>query len=138
MSDIRINDGNQPKITLFQCLNTINGTGAVSPIEPDSYVLNRITIPCSSLATDIYLLRAFEAGADAVVVVACPEGHCRQVQGNIRARKRVARLQQQLEAIGFNRHQLQIFNINQGDDDAVNQAVTQTLDHIRGRGGEIK
>lgn len=50
---------------------------------------------------DIYLLKAFECGADGVMVVGCPAGKCKRVDGNVRAAKRVARVQQLLDEIGL-------------------------------------
>ena len=45
---------------------------------------------CSSMIKDIYLLKAFESGADGVIVVGCPAGKCKRVDGDTRAAKRVA------------------------------------------------
>ncbi len=41
-----------------------------------------IKLPCSSMTREVVLLKAFEAGADAVVVLVCPEGSCRYLEGN--------------------------------------------------------
>jgi len=67
------------------------------------------------MVKDIFLLKAFEAGADAVTVWVCPEGKCRHVEGNLRARKRVERVKALLEAIGFNGRRLTFFNLIPGD-----------------------
>ena len=50
---------------------------------------------------DVYILKAFECGADGVVVIGCPTGKCKRVDGNIRAAKRVARVQKLLDEIGL-------------------------------------
>ncbi len=56
---------------------------------------------CSSMIKDIYLLKAFESGADGVIVVGCPAGKCKRVDGDTRAAKRVARVRQLLDEIGL-------------------------------------
>jgi coenzyme F420-reducing hydrogenase delta subunit len=47
-----------------------------------------IPLPCSGKADILYLTKAFETGADGVAVLTCPEGECRYLEGNLRARKR--------------------------------------------------
>ena len=56
---------------------------------------------CSSMIKDIYLLKAFEFGADGVMVVGCPAGKCKRIDGDTRAAKRVARVRQLLDEIGL-------------------------------------
>ena len=56
---------------------------------------------CSSMIKDIYLLKAFESGADGVMLVGCHAGKCKRVDGDTRAAKRVARVRQLLDEIGL-------------------------------------
>jgi len=46
------------------------------------------------------LLKAFEAGADAVFVAGCLEGECHYLTGNLRAKKRVNKLKKDLAQMG--------------------------------------
>jgi coenzyme F420-reducing hydrogenase delta subunit len=46
-------------------------------------------MPCSGRIEALHFLKALEAGARKVYLVACPEGACRYGQGNVRARKRL-------------------------------------------------
>jgi F420-non-reducing hydrogenase iron-sulfur subunit len=46
-------------------------------------------LPCSGRIEALHLLKALEAGARKVYLVACPQGACRYGQGNERARKRL-------------------------------------------------
>jgi F420-non-reducing hydrogenase iron-sulfur subunit len=74
--------GFTPRITVFHCINTF-GEGDASPLAGgEKFVSKFVKLPCSSMVKDVFLLRAFEAGADAVVVLVCPEGACRYVEGN--------------------------------------------------------
>jgi F420-non-reducing hydrogenase iron-sulfur subunit len=103
-----------PKITVFHCINAFSETGW-SFVGRDDFEIKFIKLPCSSMVKDIFLLRAFEAGADAVVVLVCPEGQCRYVEGNIRAKKRVAWVQNLLDDIGIDGRRLSLSNIAAGD-----------------------
>ena len=87
-------------------------------------------MPCSSLTREVVLLKAFEAGADAVVVLVCPEGACHYLEGNIRARKRVAKVKKLLDEIGLDGRRLNIYNISPGDRSAVESIIGQTVSDL--------
>ena len=96
-----------PKITLFHCVNAWNEEAAF----PDTFRENRFDIrtvkmPCSSLVKDVYLLRAFESGADAVAVLVCPPQECRYTEGSLRAEKRVDRVKKILDEIALDGRRL--------------------------------
>ena len=116
-----------PKITFFYCINAFRD-GRFSPLTGgDDFESHRVKLPCSSMVKDVYLLRAFEAGADAVVVLVCPEGQCRYLEGNIRAKKRVERLKKLLDEIDFDSRRLSIFNLALGDEAAAAEIIQKTL-----------
>jgi F420-non-reducing hydrogenase iron-sulfur subunit len=76
------------RITVFYCVNALPqglpeaGVGAK---------IKAIKLACSAMVKDVFLLRAFEAGADGVVVLGCPHSECQRIDGNSRAEKRVER-----------------------------------------------
>ena len=57
-------------------------------------------VPCSSKVEVPQILRILEAGADGVEIVACPDGNCQFLVGNVRARRRVDFARRLLEAAG--------------------------------------
>jgi len=77
------------------------------------------------MVKDVFLLRAFEAGADAVVVMVCPEGQCRYLEGNIRARKRVGWVKKLLDEIELDGRRLSIHPVNSGDIEQADRIVRQ-------------
>jgi F420-non-reducing hydrogenase iron-sulfur subunit len=107
------------KITVFHCINTFNDAMTMPWGEDEEVKINFIKLPCSSMVKDVFLLRAFEAGADAVIVMVCPEGACRYVEGNLRAKRRVQRVQNVLDEIGLGSRRLSLFNVAPGDEAAV-------------------
>jgi F420-non-reducing hydrogenase iron-sulfur subunit len=117
----------RPKISLFHCINAFSD-GRSSPLTgEDGFEIRLVKLPCSSMVKDVYLLRAFEAEADAVVVLVCPEGQCRYLEGNIRAKKRVERLKKLLDEIDFDSRRLSIFNLAVGDEAAAAEIIQNTL-----------
>jgi F420-non-reducing hydrogenase iron-sulfur subunit len=103
------------KITVFHCFNALRDTAFLGRGD---YEIQGVKMPCSSMTREVFLLRAFEAGADAVAVIVCPAGACRYGEGNIRAAKRVKRMKKLLDDIGIGGERLNIYNIAHGDEQA--------------------
>jgi F420-non-reducing hydrogenase iron-sulfur subunit len=112
------------QITVFHCFNA---TKDVSFTDGDNYEIKSVKLPCSSMTREIVLLKAFEAGADAVVLLVCPEGSCRYIEGNIRAKKRVTRMKKLLDEIGIDGRRLNIYNIDYGDQPGVDRIISQNV-----------
>jgi len=90
------------KITALCCHNAL-----YAGLKPDeasrAYVggVQIIETPCSGKVDPIYLLKAFEKGADAVVVLACDQRLCSTIEGAKRIHKRVERTQRLLAEAGI-------------------------------------
>ena len=120
----------KPKITLFHCINAFNDTTEMFLTGKDTCEIQTVKMACSSMVKDVFLLRAFEAGADGVVVLVCPEGQCRYVEGNIRAKKRVAWVQNLLDDIGIDGRRLFLSNIAAGDTAAATQIIDDAVKNM--------
>jgi coenzyme F420-reducing hydrogenase delta subunit len=123
-----------PKISIFHCINVFGDGEMLLPPGQKDAAIEFVKLPCSSMVKDVFLLRAFEAGADGVLVLVCPEGACRYVEGNLRAKKRVAWVKNLLDEIGLDGARLALFNVANEDADAVGQIVDQTLSQLAGLG----
>jgi coenzyme F420-reducing hydrogenase delta subunit len=123
----------RPVVTIFHCINTLSEVATLFSFK-DGFKMRSVRMPCSSTVKDVFLLRAFEAGADAVVVLACPEGECHYVDGNRRARKRVERLKDLLDEIGLDGRRLSLFNVSLGDEAAVTQIIQKIISDLNDLG----
>lgn len=119
-----------PKISVFHCINAFTENTPSLLSGGDDFQIKFIRLPCSGMVKDVVLLRAFEAGADAVVVLVCPEGQCRYLEGNLRAKKRVEWVKNLLDDIGLDRRRLSFNNISAGDQEATSLIVTETLKEL--------
>ena len=128
-----MSDGFRPVIIIFHCVNAFSG-GVFPAVGESEFDLRGIKLPCSSMVKGVYLLRAFEAGADAVIVLTCPEGECKYVDGSIRAGKRVKRLQALLDEIGLGAQRLSLFSIAPNDREAVAEAIQETVSQLKDLG----
>lgn len=74
--------------------------------------LRIIRVPCTGKVDILFLLNAFEEGADGVYVAGCLEGDCHFLKGNLRAKKRVALAKRLLEEIGIGGERLEMYNMS--------------------------
>ncbi len=72
-------------------------------------------LPCTGRIDESLLLRAFENGADGVMVIGCLEGDCHYVSGNLRAKARVKRVYSILEKIEIGPERIQMYNLSAGE-----------------------
>jgi coenzyme F420-reducing hydrogenase delta subunit len=119
-----------PKITIFRCINTFKNDSFLDSSERDKFEAKIITMACSSMVKDVFLLRAFESGADAVVVMVCPEGACRYIEGNFRAKKRIEWVRKLLDEIGLDGKRLTMYNVSPGDKAAAAQIIQRTVSDL--------
>jgi F420-non-reducing hydrogenase iron-sulfur subunit len=69
---------------------------------------------CTGRVDILHILKAFEAGADAVLVSGCEAGSCHFLEGNLRARERVEYAKQLLDEIGLG-GRLEMFEVAASD-----------------------
>lgn len=74
-----------------------------------------ISLPCSGKLDILYLIKAFETGADGVAVMMCKEGECRYLEGNMRASKRVEVVKELLEEAGLGQGRVTIIQMDDCD-----------------------
>ena len=89
-----------------------------------------LRVPCTGKVEPTQILRAFEWGVDGVVVAGCLEGGCHFLEGNLRARKRIERVQELLDEIGLERERLAMFNLSSAEGPrfaAIMQEMTERL-----------
>ena len=71
-----------------------------------------VRVPCSGKVDAIHLLKAVEDGADGVMVAGCLEGQCHFLEGNLRAKKRVAYARRLLAEVGIEPQRVEMFNLS--------------------------
>ena len=110
MTKDNADNGFQPEVTLAYCRRAF-GAGQEPPQgrrAGGGFSVRLMMLPCSSKLQLPHLLRILEQGADALEVVACPEGACQFLQGNQRADKRIAYARNLLDQVGMGAERLGI------------------------------
>lgn len=113
------------KIYLFYCSNSLDGNElSKCSDELKDHQLKSISLPCSGKVDIPYLVKAFETGADGVVIVTCELGQCRHLEGNIRAEKRAEAVDSLLEEIGVGIGRITVIHTKEG-------CIEETIDEIK-------
>ena len=108
------------KVTVFRCVNCSRpgalATSAAwrrsSELEPKWPIsLHEIALPCAGRLQPEHLLKAFEAGADAVCVITCASDNCRYLEGSQRLQRRVGYVRELLDEVGLGGERLLVFEL---------------------------
>lgn len=99
-------------ITAFCCHNALYGVqqDVRTVKKADVEGVHKIELPCSSRLDPIHILKAFENGADGVVVVACPVEDCKLIEGSSRMVRRIAYTRKLIAETGLEQERLVLYN----------------------------
>ena len=102
----------EPKIVAFCCHFCAYAAADLSGSMRLQYPPNVriIRTPCTGRLEVEYYMRAFENGADGVLVAGCLEGGCHYIDGNLFAKKRVNSTRNILEECGIEKERLRMIN----------------------------
>lgn len=101
----------QLKLYIFYCSNSLD-TESLLQIGDDE--VKAISLPCSGKADVLYMMKAFETGADGVIVVTCRKDECRFLEGNLRAQKRADSVDELLQETGLGKGRIAVIQLKEG------------------------
>lgn len=106
----------EPNIVAFCCMHCAYAAADLAGSSRLQYppFLKIIALPCTGRTDLGHLLRAFEDGADGVLVAGCLEGRCHYQVGNLYAKQRVNHLAELLGGIGLAPERVRMINISAG------------------------
>jgi coenzyme F420-reducing hydrogenase delta subunit len=93
-----------------------------------------IRVPCSGRVDPSFVLKAFERGADAVIVGGCHPGDCHYVTGNLNARRRFFVLRHLLDFLGIERERFQVIWCSAAEGGKWASTVNEVCDTVEGLG----
>lgn len=104
----------EPKIITFSCHYCAFAAADLAGVMRLQYppTIRIVRIPCTGKVDVILLLKAFERGADGVMVAGCLEGQCHFMKGNFIAKRRVKFAKKLLEEIGMDPNRIEMFNLS--------------------------
>jgi F420-non-reducing hydrogenase iron-sulfur subunit len=90
-----------------------------------------IRTPCTGRLEVEYFMKAFEKGADVVIVAGCEEGSCHFKEGNLAAKRRVNYTRQILSESGLEMERLRMVNVGAANARLFTDIVKDMVETVR-------
>jgi coenzyme F420-reducing hydrogenase delta subunit len=123
----------EPKIIAFCCHYCAFAAADLAGTMRLQYPPNVriIRTPCTGRLEVDYFMRAFEKGADGVLVAGCLEGGCHFIDGNLFARRRVNSVREILKESGFEPERLNMVNLSSAMAKPLVDAMTEMVETVK-------
>jgi len=125
-----------PKVVAFVC-NWCTYAGAdlagTSRITYDSNV-RVIRVPCTGRIDTLFIVKAFEQGADCVLVSGCHPGDCHYNVGNYHARRRWIVFRELMSFLGIDDRRLQFSFVSAAEGVKWAELINRLAEEIRSKG----
>ena len=126
-------DGWRPHIVALVC-NWCSYAGAdmagTTRLQYPSNV-RMVRFPCTGRMSPLMILRAFEQGADGILVSGCHPGDCHYSEGNFYARRRFALLGKLMEFLGIEKERFNVQWISASEGRRLADVVSNFTEQIR-------
>ena len=126
----------EPRIIAFLC-NWCTYTGAdlagVSRLKSPANI-RVIRTMCSGRVDPTFILKAFELGADGVLIGGCHPGDCHYSEGNYKTLRRVHMLKPMLQVFGIDSRRVRLEWISAAEGDRYQAITTEFTETIRSLG----
>jgi len=126
----------EPSIVAF-CCNWCSYAGAdLAGVSRMQYPTNArvIRVMCSGRVEPYFVLKAFELGADGVLVAGCHIGDCHYISGNEEAEKRMKMTMEVLDKLGLGRNRMRLEWISASEGQKFAQTMKDFTEQIRALG----
>jgi coenzyme F420-reducing hydrogenase delta subunit len=126
-------EGFQPNVLAFACNYCAFAAADLAGIMRLKYSpsVKIIRMPCTGKIDHIYVLRAFEKGADGVFVAGCLPGQCHFLEGNTVAAKRVRHIKRLLESLGIDPARHEMYNLSAAQGPRWAEICSEFVERIR-------
>jgi F420-non-reducing hydrogenase iron-sulfur subunit len=109
-------------IYVFCCATSYDQAQIAHELGLTGKTIKIIPLPCSGKLDILYVIKAFETGADGVAVMMCKDGECRYLEGNMRARKRAEAVEELLKETGMGEGRVAVIQM---DDSNTSEKIKQ-------------
>lgn len=119
----------KPRIVVYCCANSteLPEDEVEKWASEDKADIQMVRLPCSGRTDVLYIVRAIEAGADMALIVGCPEGLCRYLEGSRRARMRVAYANRLLREVGLGGERVKMVNLDPAQSDSFSASLREVV-----------
>ncbi len=126
----------EPKIIAFLCTwcsYTGADTAGIARLKSPANI-RAIRVPCSGRVAPEWIMKAFDQGADGVLVLGCHIGECHYESGNHRAAKRIPVLQELMAYAGLEPERLRLDWVSASEGERYSRITTEFTEAVRALG----
>ena len=130
----------EPKIVAFLCKWCSSAGSDLAGVSRMQYPPNvvPITVMCSGSVSPLYILNAFQKGADGVLVSGCHPGDCHYIKGNFYARRKIALVKELLEFIGLETQRFQMSWVSAAEGTKYTEVIKDFVQELKPLGPQTK
>ncbi len=123
----------EPIVLCFACQWCSYGAADLAGVSRIQYPPNVriIRVPCSGRVDVLHVLKAFQNGADGVIITGCLTGDCHYIDGNLKAKNRVVVMKKSLKALGIDPKRLEIGFASSSEGQKFADMMTDFVEKIR-------
>lgn len=103
-----------------------------------SHNVKVIRVMCSGRVNPMFVINAFQQGADGVLIGGCHPGDCHYQHGNYLARRRIAVMKKLLEFMGINPERIKMTWVSAAEGRKFADVVDEVTEEIRKLGPNTK
>lgn len=130
----------EPKILAFMC-NWCSYRGSdlagISRMQSAPNV-RAIRVMCSGRVEPEFVIKAFQSGADGVLILGCHPGDCHYSKGNYKTARRIALLKKMLAQFGIEEERVHLSWVSASEGDQFRKVVNEMTEKVRNLGPYLK
>ena len=123
----------EPLVLCFACQWCSYGAADLAGVSRIQYPPNVriLRVPCSGRVDVLHVLKAFQSGADGVIITGCHIGDCHYIDGNVKAKDRVDVLKKSLGVLGIDPERFEMGFASSSEGQRFATMMTDFVEKIR-------
>jgi len=93
-----------------------------------------IRVPCSTRVEPAFVIKAFQSGADGVLILGCHPGDCHYVEGNYKTMRRIPLLKKMLTQFGVENERVRLDWVSASEGERYASIINEMTEKIKALG----
>jgi F420-non-reducing hydrogenase iron-sulfur subunit len=93
-----------------------------------------IRVPCSTRVEPTFVIKAFQSGADGVLILGCHPGDCHYIEGNYKTMRRMPLLKKMLAQFGVEDERVRLDWVSASEGEKYASVINEMTEKVRALG----
>jgi F420-non-reducing hydrogenase iron-sulfur subunit len=93
-----------------------------------------IRVPCSTRVEPTFVIKAFQSGADGVLILGCHPGDCHYIEGNYKTMRRMPLLKKMLAQFGIEDDRVRLDWVSASEGEKYASVINEMTEKVRALG----